>query len=334
VNRWSLRTVLTGSAVALVTLVAGEFALRLALPDFDPTMQLRFELPRDGRPTLGPADETFRLAKNSGDYNVAVRFNRYGLRDSQDVAEARPDDLLLLGDSFAFGWGVEERDRVSEQLSGLIGRRVFNLGAPGDLRDYAMLLDYARQLGARAENVVIAFNMSNDILDYDASAPTVADEDAARPSRLQHVKGVLLENSALYFTTTAIVNRWPVVRDAAVRMGLVVPLSAVPSRTVNDAAIASTVRRLAAVAQHCRMTILIIPSRGLWIGEHVVEERAIHDRFVAVLLSAGLPFADMRPLQERGGDPMRYHFVNDGHWRPQGHELAAQALAHMFKARS
>jgi hypothetical protein len=55
---------------------------------------------------LGPAGAERRLYKNSGDYDVRVRFNRHGLRDQRDIADARPDDVVFVGDSFTFGWGV------------------------------------------------------------------------------------------------------------------------------------------------------------------------------------------------------------------------------------
>ena len=86
-------------------------------------------------------------------------------------------------------------------------------------------------------------------------------------------------------------------------------------------------RRLARLARRFRTTILIAPMRGLWIGANTENERRIHERFVGRLRALGLDFIDMRPIQERGGKPMKYHFANDGHWNPSGHALAAEALA-------
>ena len=42
---------------------------------------------------------------------------------------------------------------------------------------------------------------------------------------------------------------------------------------------------------------------------------------------SGLRFIDMSIIQELGGNPMRYHFKNDGHWNPSGHKLVAKTLA-------
>ena len=234
---------------AAACLIAQEYAVRFTLPDYDPGKQPRFTSGGLDRPPLGIPNTTARLAKNSGDYNVTVRFNRRGLRDLKDVSDARPGDISVVGDSFAFGWGVEEKQTLSQRLEARTGRAVFNLGAPGDLRDYAAMLAYARGLGARNDDVVLAFNMSNDILDYDSSQNAQPDIPAERPSLLQHVKGLLTETSALYFLATSIINRSGVIRGLAMKFGFVVPLSAVPPRDVSDGLIEGTVRRLQAIAE-------------------------------------------------------------------------------------
>ena len=316
---------------AAACLIAQEYAVRFTLPDYDPGKQPRFTSGGLDRPPLGIPNTTARLAKNSGDYNVTVRFNRRGLRDLKDVSDARPGDISVVGDSFAFGWGVEEKQTLSQRLEARTGRAVFNLGAPGDLRDYAAMLAYARGLGARNDDVVLAFNMSNDILDYDSSQNAQPDIPAERPSLLQHVKGLLTETSALYFLATSIINRSGVIRGLAMKFGFVVPLSAVPPRDVSDGLIEGTVRRLQAIAEGRRLTIVVIPSRGLWVGDRIAEERDIHRRFLAALRRAGLQFVDMAEAQERNGDPMAYFFKNDGHWRVVGHDLAAELVAKHMK---
>jgi hypothetical protein len=40
---------------------------------------------------------------------------------------------------------------------------------------------------------------------------------------------------------------------------------------------------------------------------------------------------DMRNRLEAGGNPLSYHFANDGHWNPAGHQLAAQALSEILQ---
>jgi hypothetical protein len=40
---------------------------------------------------------------------------------------------------------------------------------------------------------------------------------------------------------------------------------------------------------------------------------------------------DIRNQMEIGGNPLSYHFANDGHWNAVGHRLAAEALTEVLK---
>ena len=311
-------------------LLVQEYAVRLALPAFDPAGHLRFAAPVGDLPALGPRNETHRLVKNSGDYDVTVQFNRHGLRDRRDIAQATEEDIVVVGDSFAFGWGVEADERFSRVLEARTGRRVFNVSAPADIDGYEKLLDYATAQGAKIGSVVIALNMTDDLQDYDAPKPQpAAAPSATRPPGLglRQVKEFLLGNSALYFMVTSLVQRVGWLREILVRTGLIIPLSQVSRRDIDTGVIRSTARRLAALARRFDITVLVIPNRGLWLGSQRDNESRIHDELIAALRAAGLRLIDMRPIQEKDGAPMRYHFVNDGHWRPIGHVLAGEALA-------
>ena len=323
-----------------VALVLQEFAVRLALPAFDPAGHLRFVRSSGDLPALGPPGEVHRLVKNSGDYDVSVRFNRHGLRDVKDIADAGVDDIVVVGDSFAFGWGVEEDERLSERLEALIGRRVFNVAMPADIDGYEKLIGFAERQGGRVGNVILVLNMTDDLKDYDApaAAPPAAKATggaaAARGVRLGQIKEFLLANSGLYFLATSLVTRVEWLRALALGAGLIVPLEQVAKRAVDGAVIDSTARRVARLARRFRTTVLIAPMRGLWIGANTENERRIHERLVGRLRALGLDVVDMRPIQELGGTPMKYHFANDGHWNPSGHALAAEALAARLAGRS
>ena len=59
--------------------------------------------PSAGEGGSGPTGTTARQIKNSGDYNVSVRFNRHGFRDRQDVSTGHDEDIYVIGDSFRLG---------------------------------------------------------------------------------------------------------------------------------------------------------------------------------------------------------------------------------------
>ncbi len=311
------------------TLAAMEFSVRMAMPAYDPTGHLRFERADGDMPPLGVRNSVHRLIKNSGDYDVSVRFNRHGLRDSQDLSDAGLDDYFVVGDSFAFGWGVEENERFSERLRELTGRRVFNLGIPANVDGYERLLDYAARKGARVRNVILSVNMIDDLREYAPAAKDAAANNGsdAGGTALNKIKLILLAHSSLYFLTTSMVNRVAWLRKILIRAGLIIPLGNVNAASPGELEIKNTADRLAGLARRFNIIFLIIPSRALWLGKNRAETDRVHRGLMRELSKRRLDVIDMRPVLEAGGDPMRYHFLNDGHWRAAGHQIAAEAIA-------
>src|SRR5262245_8364736 len=113
-------TILAVSSVAL-SLLLFEFLVRLVFPIYDPSCHVTFDRLPDGTP-IGPRGAVLRQAKNTGDYDVEVRFNDLGFRDEKLLSKATKADLFVVGDSFAFGWGVSTEDRFSNRLEIILNR--------------------------------------------------------------------------------------------------------------------------------------------------------------------------------------------------------------------
>src|SRR5262249_13214572 len=154
------------------SLASIEIALRVFFPFYDPSGQVRFVSLDDGT-VIGPPGAVLRQSKDTGDYDVEVRFNALGFRDEKLLTTAtEPHDLFVVGDSFPFGWGVETRDRFSDQLQVILQRRVFNIAIPGlDFDGYDHLMRYAEANGASIRNLIISVTMENDLDIYDTSQP-------------------------------------------------------------------------------------------------------------------------------------------------------------------
>lgn len=322
-------------AVLLASIAVHEVGIRIALPDFDPTRHVSFLAGDDTRPSLGPANTSKRQVKNTGDYNVHIRFNRHGLRDAKDVALARPGDWAVVGNSFMFGWGVAEVDRMSERLEGRIGRPVFNLSnGGGDLDDYERLLAFAARQGARIANVVVAVTMENNLADYDRPRPASA-RQGPEPWGLRVAKGFLMSHSALYFAATSVVHQFPWLEAAVARLGLMTPnLAAVHDGDVAAEVVQSSVRRVRRlIAPYARAVVVLIPSRALWAGDRRAAAERTHAAVRDGLRAAGVDVVDLRPVFEAESNPLGYHFANDGHWSPRGHARAAEAVADRLLAR-
>ncbi len=66
---------------------------------------------------------------SNAEFSTTVTTNSAGFRD--DEASLQQPDILLLGDSLAFGWGVEKPETAEAQLEKLLRVRVLNLGVAG-----------------------------------------------------------------------------------------------------------------------------------------------------------------------------------------------------------
>lgn len=335
------------STVAAIGLL--EIGVRAFFPAYDPSGQISFFVNQHGT-VLGSPGETKRQTKNTGDYDVTVQFNRHGLRDAKNIAQARPDDIVVVGDSFAFGWGVEAQDRFSNLLQTRIDTRVFNLAIPGtNLQGYNQLLNYAESLGAKISRIVITVCMENDLqlynahhghdyyvekkkkLEHDLEQERPSSGNRFRPSiksLISSTKTWLTYKSALYklLTTTVHQNSW--LRNLAVRADLVIPnLAGIQNNIYSREIIERSANKIANVTRrYDNAAVLIVPSRGLWAGKNRPVEARVHREFIRALLDRGIDVVDTKGELESRGDPLSYYFTNDGHWNKKGHSVGTKSL--------
>lgn len=63
-----------------------------------------------------------------GCLDFTIHTNSYGARDIERVKAADTNRVIFLGDSFIEGWGLNEKDRLSDRLEVSSGRAVLNFG--------------------------------------------------------------------------------------------------------------------------------------------------------------------------------------------------------------
>lgn len=318
-------------AIFAVAMIAQEWALRFALPDYDPAQQVRFLPASDTAPILGEPNRRARQIKNTGDYNVAVNFNQYGFRDSKDVSSGTAEDIYLVGDSYSFGWGVEEEQTAAAQLQKLLGKTVFNLSIPSGIDGYESLLNHARKLGADVKRAIVFITMENDLC---VCAPPIAKTPMADAptgrSMLGEIKEYMTAHSALYLSVTSWVQQTTLLKSLFIRLGLITPnLDAARGDAISDAAIVASVRRTAQLASRFEAMVVIAPARTLWWGDDETRIAAsrIHKDFVDQLQAAGVDAIDLKPVFERTDKPLSLFFTYDPHWKPATHKLIAEAVA-------
>ncbi len=75
-------------------------------------------------------------------YNVTYRSNGHGMRDRDRTIEAEGDRIVLLGDSFAEGYGLARADRLSDRLEEKTSIPHLNFGVSGNFGPTQYLLLY------------------------------------------------------------------------------------------------------------------------------------------------------------------------------------------------
>ncbi|NNE42927.1 MAG: hypothetical protein HKN12_01850, partial [Gemmatimonadetes bacterium] len=138
---WLLALVLLVTVIA-VALAVAEVAMRLTgVEPVERTGEAPTEfLACDKHPELGwifPADTSGVFRRGAG--GVVERTNAWGLRNPPvDPGAEGVTRLLVIGDSFAFGWGVPAEDAFPRRLEELLRERhpdrrieVVNAGIPG-----------------------------------------------------------------------------------------------------------------------------------------------------------------------------------------------------------
>lgn len=116
------------------------------------------------------ATQRFKLGSNPAS---DVRINALGLRGAE-LAAPSADEILVVGDSQAFGLGVEEHEAFAARLAQLTKRTVVNAGIPtyGPLEYNALAKELLEQ--RKPKLVIYTVNMLNDLFEH------------ARPNKDRH----------------------------------------------------------------------------------------------------------------------------------------------------
>jgi hypothetical protein len=321
--------------VGLATVVVSEYAVRVLFPGLNPSTQLVFYSSNPYEVPLGLPGVSYRHRHNAGDFDVEVRFNGLGLRDTADVRGADADDWFFVGDSFGFGFGVDEGDRVSsvlnraavggtraqrgivehqrEQPEVLRGAEVsqgfaeeqralpvfFNVSSPTHIEGYGRLLDMADGLvghGADPNPVLLLIFTGNDLFDYEAGV-VAHTPFVSRFSRLKFYVGT---QSALYQALRYLAWNAPGLRERlhqkAVQTAQEGYFVSYDPRVVESSA-----RMAARILDEGERPhwVVLAPPKSLWTGRYRAEWAQFHYGFADALRERGLRVTDLAPALEQ-----------------------------------
>jgi GDSL-like Lipase/Acylhydrolase family len=250
------------------------------------------------------------------DYDVSYQANPQGFRSPQDFERATPRRrIVLLGDSYTFGTGVEQGQTFAARLEHALRRtRTYNFGIGGFGVDQMWRTLHHYALAVRPDVVVLAF-IRND-LDRSLSAIRLGHDWLAKPTyRLDGEKLVplTLENRP------GALARWVSARSRLLELWRRVGYSVgwrfpVGYRWRLNRAI------FAAVRDECR-------AAGVPL---VVVHLPVNRRTPAPMLSEEfarleIPFLDLTDHLPPDADAL--YFEHDPHFSPAGHRFAAEEIA-------
>lgn len=145
--------------------------------------------------TLSTFPPNLQLSESvAGNPRVSYRINRLGFR-KPEFEETKPDGVIrivLIGDSFVFGTGVDYEGTLPHQLAAELRHRfpgprfeVLNLGIPGDNLSSHVELYSAAVERLHPDVVVLCLTLVNDLSRWDEQE---ARQDARRPSWFSFVR--------------------------------------------------------------------------------------------------------------------------------------------------
>ncbi len=267
-------------------------------------------------------------AIRKGEFVTEVSINEIGLRQ-RDLASqlAYSRRLLILGDSFAFGLGVEEEESFAHLLqatSNPLGIGVINGGQTG--YSIAQELALAQDLVTRLDpqTLLLCLYLGNDVTeDYFEEGRRIEIRYGYRMTRGRRPSGAtfdwLRSHSYLWRVAAERIDR----KRAAVRQRKVVELGG----TELDRMLQPALRSLDGVvamssARHLSLVVALVPP--------VDGKRQFEDAILDYLRERGVGVVDLHDYGFERGD----YFAADGHWNAEGHRKAAAVFAEILSDRS
>lgn len=108
----------------------------------------------------------------SREFSTHVRTNSQGFRDDEKSLDN--PDALILGDSYCFGWGIEEEETIEKTFEEQTGLKALNMGLScyNSVQQFALLQDFCEREDYR-DGIVLFIAFNNDLPDNTKGAGPV-----------------------------------------------------------------------------------------------------------------------------------------------------------------
>ncbi len=272
-------------------------------------------------------------------FRTYVRINEKSLRDrshSYKRQNAR-GRVLVLGDSFAWGYGVEESERFSQLLEKSMDAEVINAGVSGYSTDQELL--WYKNEGIKYETDLVILELAGN---------DVGDNDRQLVSTIYYKPKFVLEDGQLVLTGSPVSKTSPpgrliysVSQHSTLTYFLVQRyfdlLSLYSKSKVNSDHASSPVSGVSAEKEDFKLTIALIDEmRNIAESKKAKFMIVATDRwwdsssggtykdFINALQNEGFLVLDVESMP--GFDPEEMLIPNDGHWNQSGHKFVAEKI--------
>lgn len=287
-------------------------------------------------PLADPAHHTIVFCNEAGDW-LTYRSDLRGFRN-EDSAWASPE-VALVGDSFAAGQCVEDKDSIAGHLR-RAGHPTLNLGRPGrgPLEELAIIRNYLPEVQPRL--VVWTFFVGNDFEDLarELAQPSLArhlapdfqatDSEADRQAAAARIVDVALTYGPVATLGSPLALASRALTLNATRTFLRAALSPAPPPTSVEPVLSETYARIIRIAGQTvaqwrgRLVIVQLPAHSKMVPPERARAVAVAVREAAE--AAGIEVLDLGPAV--AADEKSYFIRPDTHYSPAGYAVVGRAV--------
>ena len=277
-------------------------------------------------------------------FRTVVRINGKGLRDREHTYERENDTerILVLGDSFAWGYGVEESERFSQRLEEAMDIEVINAGVSGYSTDQELL--WYRNEGIKYEtDLVIVVIAGNDVGDNDRQLvntiyykPKFVIEEGqliptGYPVPKTSTQGRFIysfsQRSALayfltqrYFDLLSSYGKMKANSDHATS-----PVPGLHAEREPFKLTVALVDEIRNIAESRQAEFMVVTTDRWWNS----PSEETYEDFIDALQTEGFLVLDVEAMP--GFDPEEMLIPDDGHWSQAGHEFVSEKIKDLIE---
>jgi lysophospholipase L1-like esterase len=281
-------------------------------------------------------------------FRTFVRINQKGLRDHEHSYE-RPNNakrILVIGDSFAWGYGVEESERFSQRLETSLDVEVINAGVSGYSTDQELLW-YSNEGVKYDTDLIILVFTGNDIGHNQQQfvytiyhKPQFVIEEGnlilkgypvPRASPQARSTYFLSQHSAfVYFLVQRYFDLLSVYNKFKVNSHPTIPSEATKSTTSSTRdsfeVTMALLTEMRNIAKSKDAKFMIVTTDRWWNA----PSGETYQEFIGTLKASGFLVLDVESMP--GFEPEEMCIPDDSHWNRAGHEFVANKIKNLIES--